>query len=147
MLNLSKEAKVIVVEGASVAGTTTVVSDIIDMQGYDSVCFIGLLGEVLDTAVIALNVKGNSANHLTVPTPTAYAGGAGGTATATSADNKSVITDVNKPRDRYVWAELVRGTANVVVNGIIAILYNGSNRPNLPDATNFATAFLNDPSA
>jgi hypothetical protein len=113
---------------ANVAGTDdTLTGDILDMQGFDSVCFIAILGDVTNLAVVTLKAMCGSASDLSggaYKSTTATV-----TATETTADDKLLILDVVKPGTRYVRPDLVRATANAVVDGIIAIRYNAINIP------------------
>ncbi len=148
MLNMLRDTKITRLANDAVAGTSLITSSVLDMQGYDSVLFIALLGDITATSVLLLTAKGNTANSTTVPTPLAYPDTAGYTAGATDADNKMLALDIQKPRERYVFCTLARTIANAVVDGIIAIQYNSNNKPNL-DAT-LTTLFLawatsNDP--
>jgi hypothetical protein len=115
-LNLFKDAKVTRVANGAVAAQTLITSSVLDMQGYDSVAFIALLGDITATCVLLLTVKGNTANSTSSPTPLAYPDTAGYTAGATDADNALLGIDVQKPRERYVFCTLARTTANAVVN-------------------------------
>lgn len=142
-MNLIKDAKFVVVEAAAVAGTTTITTDVVDMAGFDSVAFVAHLGDVTATSALALTVFSNDTNDTTTPTETEAA--ASFTAGASDADNKLMIVDVTCPRQRYVYATLERGTANAVVNGIIAILYNAHNKPVTQPASVLASALFNDP--
>src|SRR5574343_611969 len=128
MLSLLKEGKFDKCLVATVAGTgDTLNGDILDMQGFDSVCFIAILGDVANTSVITLKAMSGSAANL--------AGGAYKTAiatvtaTATSGDDKLLVLDVVKTNERYIRPDLVRATANAVVDSIIAIRYNADNVP------------------
>lgn len=147
MSNLLYDAKFIVVETSAVAGTSTLTTDVVDTLGFQSIAFVAMLGGVTDTSVLALTAKGNSADSVSSPTPTTYAGAATFTAGASDAANKLMIVDIEKPRDRYVFATLARGTANAVVNGIIAILYNGEIRPTVQGSTVLVSTHTNDPAA
>lgn len=113
---------------ATAAGTAdTLNGDIVDLQGYDSVCLVAILGDVTNTAVGTLKAYCGDAAALgdgAYKTATATV-----TADATSADNKLLVLDVVKPGKRYVRADLVRATANIVVDGIIAYRYNARNIP------------------
>lgn len=127
-MNFLRECKISFVEAAAAAAQTTLTTDIVNMQGYDSVCFIAILGDVSDGSVLSLQVLGNDTNDTV--SPTTYASAVAGiTAGASNADNKMIAVDVQKPRDQYVYATLARGTANAVVNGIIAIQYNKHDKP------------------
>jgi hypothetical protein len=114
---------------ATVAGTSdTLTGDILDMQGFDSVMFIAILGDVTATSVLTLKAYAGNAAALgdgAYKTTTATY-----TAAAADADNKLIILDcVQIGNFRYVRPDLVRATANAVVDGIIAIRYNARNVP------------------
>lgn len=140
-MNLSKDVKITVVSPAAVAATTAIDSSILDMQGYEGVMFIALTGDVTATSDLTLTIKGNTANHLTVPTPITQKATTLFTADATSADSKALVVDLYKPALRYVFANLTRATANAVIGGIIAIQYQAGNKPTTNDASVIASAF------
>lgn len=143
-LNLLHDAKIIRVANASAAAQTEVVSAVVDTQGYDSVAFIALLGDVTATSVLTLTVKTNEANSTSNATTTDAS--ATFTAGASDADNKAIVVDAMKPRERYAFASLTRTTANAVVDGILAILYNQHSGPlAAQDASILVSAFKNDP--
>lgn len=124
MLNsLLKAAKIDKVLVATVAGTSdTLTGDILDLHGCDSVLGIAILGDVTNTAVVTLKAyTGDNAalSDGAYETVTATV-----TATASSADNKLLVLDIVKPGKRYCRFDLVRATANAVVDGIIALRYN-----------------------
>lgn len=108
---------------ATAAGTgDTLNGDIVDLQNFDSVVLVAILGDVTATAVLTLKAYCGDEAALgdgAYKTTTAAV-----TADATNADNKLLILDVVNPGTRYVRADLVRATANAVVDGIIAIRYN-----------------------
>jgi len=138
-MNLSKDIKITVVEAAATAATTELVSDVLDMQGWSGVMFIALTGDVTDTSVLTLTVKGNSANSTSSPTPVTQ-GAATFTAGASNADSKVLMVDIYEPKLRYVFASLTRTTANAVVGGVIAIQYQPNSKPTSQDATVIASA-------
>ena len=139
-MNLSKDVKITVVAAAATAATTAVTSSVLDMQGYDGVMFIALLGDVTDTSVLTLTAKGNTANSTSSPTPVTQKATDAFTAGASTADSKAIVVDVYDPALRYVFAELTRATANAVVGGIIAIQYGAESRPTTQDASVIASA-------
>jgi hypothetical protein len=139
-MNLSKGIKVTVVEAAAAAAQTELVTDVLDMSGFEGVLFVALTGDVSDTSVLTLTVKGNSANSVSSPTPVSQ-GSATFTAGATSADSKVLMVDVYKPTLRYMFGSLTRTTANAIVGGIIAIQYGAHNKPTSHDASVIASAF------
>ena len=139
-MNLSKNIKITVVEAAAAAGTSELVSDVLDMSGYDGVMFLALLGDVTSDSVLTLTVKGNSANSVSSPAPVTQKATDAFTAGASTADSKLLMVDVYDPVLRYVFASLTRTAANAVVGGIIAIQYCAEFRPTSQDASVIASA-------
>ncbi|MBM2293757.1 hypothetical protein JQX09_17650 [Sulfitobacter pseudonitzschiae] len=143
-LNFINDLNIAVLAAAAVAGTTTITTSVIDTQGYDSVAIIAMTGDVTDTSVLTLTAQagdesdGSDAVDLTSAIATF-------TADATSGDNKLLIVDLHKPNARYVRATLDRATANAVVSGVIAILYNAHERPVTLDDVVVAATLVNDP--
>lgn len=140
-MNLSKNVKVTRVAAGAVAAQTEVLSSVLDMQGYDGVMFIALLGDVTTACVLTLTAKGNTASSTSSPTPVTQVATAAFTADGTSADNKVLQVDVVDPALRYIFASLTRTAANAVVDGIIAIQYMAESRPTTHDASVIASAF------
>ena len=140
-MNLSKDVKITVVSPAATAATTAIDSSILDMQGYEGVMFIALTGDVTATSDLTLTIKGNTANHLTVPAPVTQKATTLFTAGAADADSKALVVDLYKPALRYVFANLTRATANAVIGGIIAIQYQAGNKPTTNDTSVIASAF------
>lgn len=120
LLKAAKFDKVLV---ATAAGTAdTLAGDILDLQDCDSATGIAILGDVTATSVVTLKAftgdeaaLGDGAYETVTATVTAD---------ATSADNKLLVLDVVKPGKRYCRFDLVRATANAVVDGVIGIRYN-----------------------
>lgn len=139
-MNLSKGIKVTVVEAAATAAQTELVTDVLDMSGYEGVLFIALLGDVTTASVLQLTVKGNSANSVSSPTPVTQKASDAFTADGSTADSKVIMVDVYKPTLRYMFASLTRTTANAVVGGIIAIQYEPRCKPTSHDASVIASA-------
>lgn len=140
-MNLSKSCKITVVEAAAAAGQTELVTDVLDMTGYEGVMFIALTGDVTASSVLTLTAKANSANSVSSPTPITQKATDAFTAGATSADSKALVVDVYKPTLRYVFASLTRVDQDAVVGGIIAIQYGPRTQPTTHDATVIASAF------
>lgn len=138
-MNLSKDIKITVVEGAAAAGQTELTSDILDMSGWDGCMFVALTGDVTTGSVLTLNAKGNSANSTSSPTPVTQAS-ATFTAGASDADSKALMVDVYDPMLRYMFATLTRTTADAVIGGIIAIQYKAESRPTSQHASVIASA-------
>lgn len=142
-MNFLHEAKVIRVENSAVAGTSALVTDVIDMRGFSSIAFIAVLGDVTANSVLTLTGSTNDADSTSGAT--ALTDVATFTAGASDADNKMLMLDLHQPRERYVFATLTRTAANAVVDGIIAVLYNPTEKPVTPDAGMIASAHVNDP--
>ena len=140
-MNLSTDVKITVVSPAAAAAQTAIDSSILDMQGYEGVMFIALTGDVTTASVLTLTVKGNTANHLTVPAPVTQKATSAFTADGTSADSKALVVDLYKPATRYVFANLTRTAADAIIGGIIAVQYNGTVKPTANDASVIAAAF------
>lgn len=140
-MNLSKSIKVTVVEAAAAAAQTELVTDVLDMSGYEGVLFIALTGDVTVASVLTLTAKANSANSVSSPTPITQKATAAHTASATDADSKLLMVDVYKPTLRYVFASLTRTAADAVVGGIIAIQYGPASKPTTQAASVIAAAF------
>lgn len=140
MGNMLKDIKITVVEAAAAAAQTELVTDVLDMSGYEGVLYIALLGDVTATSVLTLTAKGNSANSVSSPTPITQKASDAFTAGASDADSKVIVVDVYKPTLRYQFASLTRTVANAVVGGIIAIQYKAHNRPTSQDASVIASA-------
>jgi len=139
-MNLLNEVKITRVANAAAAAQTEVLSSVLDMQGYDGVMFVALLGDITATSVLTLTAKGNTASSTSSPTPVTQVATAAFTAGASDADNKVLVVDVFDPELRYVFASLTRTTANAVVDGIIAIQYTAELRPTTQDASVLASA-------
>lgn len=140
MISLLKDAKITQVENSASAAQTELVSDILDMSGYDSVMFIADLGDVTATSVLTLSLKDNSANSTSGAAAISGAS-ATFTAAASDADNKLLIVDCYRPAQRYVFASLTRTTADAVVDGIIAIQYNSRTVPQTQGSTVLASTY------
>lgn len=139
-MNLLNEVKITRVANAAAAAQTEVLSSVLDMQGYDGVMFVAILGDITATSVLTLTAKGNTASSTSSPTPVTQVATAAFTAGASDADNKVLVVDVFDPALRYVFASLTRTTANAVVDGIIAIQYTAALRPTTQDASVLASA-------
>lgn len=117
-MNFTKACKVTRVMNAVAAGTTDQNSSVVDMQGFESVTFIAAFGALTATQVTKIKVQQGADSGLS------DAADLEGTATTALADgdgNKCLMVEVVKPRERYVRCVVDRGTANAVIDGVIAI--------------------------
>lgn len=143
-MSLLKNCKITRVANAAAAAQTDVNGSILDMAGFEGVMFVALTGDATATSALALKCEQNTVNSASGMAE--LTGAASFTAGASDADNKALVLDVHKPRERYVRAVLERGTADCVVDGIIAIQYMPRSMPTSQDASVIASALINDPS-
>lgn len=140
LTSILKDCKITRVMNAVTAGQTSQDSSVLDMAGFDGVIFIALLNTVVDTCVLTLTAKENTANSTSSPTPTSVTDGATAALTASGNSNNVLAVDVVRPSKRYVFANLTRTTANATIDGIIAIQYRTRNLPVTQPATLAASA-------
>lgn len=113
------------------AGTTDVNSDIVDTAGYEGVRFIAGFGALTSGAVTSLKVQQNTANS-----GTGMADLEGSNiAVADDDDNQIAITDIFRPRERYLRVAFDRGTANAVIDFLLVELYLPHVEPITEDAS------------
>lgn len=144
MLSMLKDCKITRVLNSVTAGTSDQDGTVLDMAGYDGVLFIAALGDVTATSVDELQVFGNTASSTSSPTPVELTNDTAGpyTAGASDADNKLLIVDVVRPAYRYVFPRVKRGTANAVIDGVIAIQYRSREVPVTQGSTVLASGLL-----
>lgn len=142
-LMLSDNVKITPVLGYFAAGVTKRTSTIIDMDGFDGVVFVGILGTTLATGTVDMFVEQDVANATTnmarLATTTVY------TVPAEPAALTSVQVDVYKPRERYLQANITPAVANAVICGMVAIQYKGHLCPVVADSTVVKTTKLISP--
>lgn len=125
-VNLSKSFNLVRVVNATAAGTTAINGTHVDMQGWDNVVFVCLMGTLTATQVTNLQAQNGAlandsdqANITGAQTPNAADGDS----------NKALVLEVVRPLLRYVRPVVNRGTANAVIDGVIAIQYSGDKLP------------------
>lgn len=118
-----------VVKGAEAAAQTAI-SDaaIVDLQGFDSVLLIAVVGSAAANAVTTLKAYCGDNSALS---DGAYKDtNAAHKASSTTSDaNKALVLDLVRPGCRYVRADVTRSGADVALSGIVAIRYNAKSRP------------------
>ena len=142
-MNFAYDAKMVPISPATAAGTGTITSAVVDMQGFDSVALIVYLGDVDSGSVLTLT--GNTNDVDSTSGGTALAEAATFTAGASDADDGLMVLDLHMPREQYVFATLGRASADAAVNGMVAILYNAHQKPTTQDAKVGANVLSNDP--
>lgn len=143
--NLSEYTDTRISVNATAAGTgDTITGTAIDTLGWDGIMLIYLFGAITSTAVTTCKVQGGSASD------GSDAADLAGTAqsVADTDDNKAVLVDIYRPMQRYIRPAIVRATANVVINNVIAVLYRGEITPASVHSTIVRTAeVFNSPAA
>lgn len=123
------DIKIVVMNTAVSAGTTTVTPAApVDMQGFDSVAFLVLTGDVTATSVITVTAN-EVASNTNAGGTAITASAAAFTAGASDADTKAIISELIRPTTRYVYPTVARATANAALNGIVAFLFNADKVP------------------
>jgi hypothetical protein len=121
-------------------------SDIIDMAGFEGALFFVPVTDSVATGVATLTIEQNIANS-----GTGMAALSGAVATATCAtnddlNNKVLVVDVYRPKERYLQAVLTSATANIAFGNTIVLLYNKKGLlPISTDASVLASAVVASP--
>lgn len=119
-MNLSKNTKITKIADHTTAGTDSVVSSIIDMQGFDGVMFLTSFGTA------------NAGNYIYADTGAAAnlsdAANLAGTKVTSGSSDEDVILDIAKPLERYLRITAVRG-ASSTLESIWAIQYGPRKTP------------------
>lgn len=131
-MNLSKEIKITRVVNATAAGTTDIEGSVLDMSGFEGVVFIALFGTLTATQVTSLKAQQGAASDMS---DAADLEGSSVGPLADTDGNKCLVLDVYRPQERYVRCVVDRGTANAVVDGVIAIQYGPRTKPTINDST------------
>jgi hypothetical protein len=137
--NLTPNTRLIRVSNAVAAGTTDIDCTSVDMQGFDSVRFIALFGTATTTHQTRLVVR-QSADNSTFSNPIQT-----GPLMADGDSNRMLIAEIAAPGERYVRVTVDRGTANIVIDGVIAELFNAARVPVVQDASVSQSAISNNP--
>lgn len=128
---LTDKIKITKCLGGVAAGTSDQDGSSVDMTddgGYDAVLFIFCYGALTATQVTFLKAEGSDDNS-----SWAAITGAACTALADDATLPQGL-EVAKPTKRYIRPVVDRGTANAVIESVIAIQYRGRNVPADNDA-------------
>ncbi len=130
MHNLTTSSKMARVSNAVAAGTTAVNSSSVDMQGFESCTFLVALGAITTGAVTSIKVQQSGDDGVA----DSFADLKGTSITiADTDDNKIALVEVHNPRERYVRCVVSRGTANAVIDSIVAIQTGPKDEPTTHD--------------
>jgi hypothetical protein len=117
---------------AVAAGTSSQNGNTIDTLGYDSVAFVVAFGALTATQVTSIKLQSGDASDAS---DMADVSGATSGALADGDGTKLLALELYRPSKRYVRVVVVRGTANAVIDGGIALLYRGAQLPPAPHST------------
>jgi len=108
------------------AGTSTITSAAVDMNGFRDCCFIVPMGTITAGAVTSIKVQQSSDDGAT----DTYDDLTGSNQTiADTDDDKVFYVQIGSPQKRYLKLIVSRATQNAVVGSVLAILSNAWNRP------------------
>jgi hypothetical protein len=127
--NLGKGSKVLRVMNAVAAGTSVQTSTTFDMQGFDSVLILGAFGALTATQATKMKAQGGLLANGSDAADLAATGTPVGANMADTDSNTDLVLDLVRPLFRFITVVVNRGTANAVINGVWAILYNVQKTP------------------
>jgi hypothetical protein len=130
-LSLLKEAKVTEVLGATVANTTTIPTAEVDMSGYENVVFLCSLGT--SAADNGMKVQQDTVTGM------GSAADLLGSSVLCNGTGKVVMTEIVKPRERFVRGSVLRGTSTTI-NSVFAIQFGKRSVPHNNSVTNVQNA-------
>lgn len=140
---LATSVKPIRVSNAVTAGTTDVNSAWVDVSNADGVRFIAMVGTLTTNQVTSVKLEGACLANQADASDLLDSETGNVIQTANLADgdtNKIAVVEVYKPKVRYVRAVVDRGTANAVVDGILAELILRNPLAYTADSTQAAAA-------
>ena len=113
---------------AAVSAGTTVDGAVVDMAGYEGVLFFCTIATA--NAGNYLKAQQGEASNLSDAADLA------GTKVVAAANGSVVCLEVNRPKERYVRPNVVRGGANTAVGDIYQLRYRANNQPTVNQITN-----------
>ena len=125
MESLAQSTRITRVLDAKAAGTTDLEGTAVDMQTFEGVLFVAAFGALTATQVTALKAQ-------QCPTSDGTFSDLEDTQVGPledDDDNQLLVLDVKNPLERYVRCVIDRGTADAVVDGVIAIQYGPRKKP------------------
>lgn len=133
MLNLTYEGEVVrVYEADTVAGAGDDATDVLDMAGYEAICFLVLAGTI-GAGGITLTAQQDENDDVAFPDPEDLEDTE---IVLAAADSDLVaIIDVGKPENRYIRVFMDNGADNTDIDGILAIKYRARDLPVTQGAT------------
>ena len=127
MLDLNRKTKVTRSMDGVAAGTSDQNGTGIDMQGHESITFIAAVGTLTATQVTSLKAQQSDDDGSSDAYSDILGSDSGGLADGDS--DKLIVLTVVRPAKRWVRPVLLRGTANAVIDGIVAIQHPAHKTP------------------
>lgn len=118
---ISDNIKILKIQDHTTAGTSTVTSDAIDMNGYDSVMVLSSFGTAASNNTVKLQASsddGGSDDYSDLE----------GTSVASGSSDEDVFVDLRQAPKRYIKAVYARGTSSTL-ESVWAFLYNARSLP------------------
>jgi len=135
------DVKITRIQNAAAAGTSTLTSAAVDMASFEGVMFVLFFGTITDGTP---GVKARQGQQSNMSDGAELAGTL--VPAALTDDNKVLVLDVERPLERYVDVQIVRGGGTgAVVDAVLAIQYRPRIRPTVQDATVAAAEFSPSP--
>lgn len=131
---LVKSVEIQKLEAATAAGTSDIISDTIDMSGFEGCVFIIHLGTLTASHVTSVSVQESSDDSSYTDLADTDSG-----ALADGDSDNLVVIDIHKPLLRYLQCTVNRGTQNAVINSVIGIKYGPISEPTSNGSTVFGT--------
>lgn len=140
-MNLINEVQIDRVMNAVVAGTTSQNGSVSDMQGYDGIMYVVAFGAITATGVQGLKAQQGAQSNLSDGAD--LEGSL--VSVADTGSNKCAVLDIYRPQERYLRPVVTRGTANAVIDSVIAIKYNSKSKPTVQAAAVAASKLIVSP--
>jgi hypothetical protein len=133
---LSEEVKItqVVDQSEGAAGATDINGDGVDMNGFEGVMFVAIMGPITSGAVTSLKAQQDTASDFS---DDAQDLAGTGITIADDDDEQVFVLDIWRPLDRYVRPVIERATQNATVQSVLAVQYGPRELP-----TEFAVADL-----
>lgn len=126
------------------AGTSDVDSEAVDMLGYEGVAFVTLVGVLASSSAVTTQIQ-QSSDDAAADSYTDLAGSQNAVSADTD-DNKLLITEIYRPKERYVRQQTIRGDGgNSTIDGLFAILFRPTQAAVSLHSTVEAAVFLSNP--
>lgn len=134
---LSEDVKLTLVQAGLADGSTDPDSSSVDMEGFDGVMFVGLVGTITGsgTATLKASQSANDSSFADLASASVEASGSGDS-------DKLLVLDIFRPLDRYVRTTLTRATANSIWGGTLAIQYKAKSKPAVTATAQLAAAIV-----